>query len=134
MTLETLGLPDGNIDRIDTVTDASDDTRNDHLDLFGGRGLKNGADYHDPTSPCKATLAAPSIGCEKGKDGSKETAQIIDSSDYAIQVFVWIVELLSERWETDDGSQDSLIITKQLEKKSKSEGATKGRQRVEEAW
>lgn len=111
MAFETLGLPDGNVDGVDTVTDASDDTGDDHLDLLCGRGLKDGADDHDPASPCDTALAAPSIRGQEGNDCSNETAHVVDSSNDALEVPIWIVEFISERRKADDSPQDSLVIT-----------------------
>ena len=78
LTLETLGLPNGNVDGVDAVTNASDDTGDGHPDLLGGRCLQNGANDHDPASPCNTALASPSVGGHESKDCSEETAQVVE--------------------------------------------------------
>lgn len=118
LTLEALGLPNGNIDGVDAVANAGEDTGDGHLDLLGGRSLKDGADDHDPASPCNTTLAPPTIGGQEGDDGSKEAAQVVERSDDTFEDGIRIVEFISERGKADDGAQDSLIITEQLRRKT----------------
>lgn len=117
LTLEALSLPNGNVDRVDAVTNASEDTGDGHLDLLGGRCLKDGANYHDPASPCNTALTSPPIGGQESDDCSKKAAQVVERSDDAFEDRVWVVEFISERWKADDGAQDSLIITEQLEER-----------------
>lgn len=111
-------MPDGNVDRIDTVSNASEDTGDGHLNLFGSSGLEDGADNHDPASPSDTTLTTPSIGRHESKKCAEEAAQIVERSDNAFEDGVWVVEFISEGWETDDGTQDTLIITEKLEQRT----------------
>ena len=108
-------MPDGDVDRVDTISNTSDDAGDGHLNLFGGRGLKDGADDHDPASPSDTTLTTPSIGRHESKKSTEEAAQVVERSDNAFEDGVRVVEFISERREADDGTQDTLIITKELE-------------------
>lgn len=111
-------MPDGDVDRIDTVSNASEDTGDGHLNLLGGSGLKDGADDHDPASPSDTTLTTPSIGRRKSKKSTEEAAQVVERSDNAFEDGVRVVEFISEGGEADDGTQDTLIITKELEQRT----------------
>lgn len=115
MTLETLGLPDGYIDRVHAVPSASDEAGDDHLDLFGGRSLKDGTDDHDPAANTDGPFAAKTIGSHEGEDGTDEAADVINAGNNSFLVAIWVVEVMAEGVEADDGSKHTLIIAKQLQ-------------------
>ena len=114
MTLKTLRLPDRYIDRVDTIADTGQKTRDNHLHSFAGGCLENGSDHHDPAAPCDAALTAKAISGEEGNDCTDETSYVVDTGDDALCAPVRIVELPPEGGEADDGAEDSLIISEKL--------------------
>ena len=115
VALETLGLPDGYIDGVDTIADTGDGSREDHLNVLRGRGLEYGANNHDPASPHDTAFAAEAIRSEKCDYRADKASDIIDACDDALKISIWVVELLAERGKADDGSQDSLVISEELD-------------------
>lgn len=112
--LETLGLPDGNIDSVHAIADASNDTRDDHLNFLERRGLQDCANDHDPATNSDTTLSTKTIGRQECDDGSYKTANIIDGSNDAFKIWIGVLESMTERLEANDGAQDTLVIAKQL--------------------
>lgn len=115
VTFEALGLPDGHIDRVHTVPSASDEAGDDHLDLFGGRSLKNGTDDHDPAANTDGPFAAETIGSHESENGTNKAADIIDASNDSFLVAIGVFEVMAEGAEADDGSKHALIIAEQLQ-------------------
>ena len=112
ITLKTLGLPDGYIYRVNAITDASNDTRQNNLNFLCGGSLEYGADNHDPTSPHDTALATEAVRGKEGNDCTNKTSYIVDSGNDALQVPVWVVKFLSKRGKANHGSQNPLVISK----------------------
>ena len=115
MALETLRLPNRDIHSVHPVSNASDDARDDHLNLLERGGLQDRPNDHNPCAYGDATLTPEIVRCQESDDGSNEAANIIDSSYDALKVAIWIVEFMSERVKANDGTQNTLIIAKELQ-------------------
>ena len=115
VALETLRLPNRHIHGVDAIADTGDGSREDHLNVLGGGCLQYGTDNHDPASPHDTAFAAKAVGSEKCDYGTEKTSDVIDASNDTLQISTWVVELLAERGKADDGSQDSLVISEELD-------------------
>ncbi|KAL9001845.1 MAG: hypothetical protein Q9188_005195, partial [Gyalolechia gomerana] len=104
MTLETLGLPDGDVDCVHTIADAGNHTRDDHLNAFGGGSLQDGTDNHDPAANVDTAFPAKTIGGHESEDGTSETAQIVDARNDTFHIGVGVVEIMTEGTQTDNRS------------------------------
>ena len=108
-------MPDWYIYGVDTIADSGDGSREDHLNVLRGGGLEYGANNHDPASPHDTAFAAEAIRSEECDYRADKTSNVIDACDDTLKVSTWVVELLAERGKADDGSQDSLVISKELD-------------------
>ena len=114
VALETFSLPDWHIYGVDAIADTGDNSRDDQLNVLRGGCLEYGPDDHDPASPHDTSFAAKPIRSEECDYGANKTSDVIDACNDTLKISVWVVELLAERRKADDGSQDSLVISKEL--------------------
>ena len=117
MALEAFSLPNGNIDRIDAITDASHNTGDYQLDTSRRRGLQDCAEDHYPAPPHDTPLAAEAVCRQKRNDGAHETSDVIYGGNDTFEIGTRIIEISAERRQADDGTQHSLVVTKQLQAK-----------------
>lgn len=97
MTFEALGLPDGHVDRIDTIANPCHNSCNDQLHALSCRCLQDGSEHHDPASPRDATLTAITVGSQECYDCAYETAEIIYGGDNAFKLGAWVVKVGAKR-------------------------------------
>ena len=115
VAFETLSLPDGHVHGVDAIADTGDGSREDHLNVLRRGCLEYGTDNHDPASPHDTAFAAKAIRGEECDDRAEKTSDVIDACNDALKISIWVVELFAERGEADDGSQDSLVISEELD-------------------
>ena len=128
MSFERFGLPDRNIDGVHAIANTGDDASDDDLNLFESSGLQNGANHHDPGSSGDTALPAQPIGSHEGDECANEASNIINSGYDAFEIGVGVIECLFERFQSKDGAEHTLVITKQQKRCTAAccNGAAKG--------
>ncbi len=102
MAFEALSLPDRDINGIDTIANTSHNTGSNQLDAFPWRSLEYRAKNHDPASPLNTPFTAKAIGWQECNNGTNETTNVVDGGYDAFKPGTRVVEISSERWQTND--------------------------------
>lgn len=92
---------------IDAVSNATNDTSNDHMGNAVGRNLKQGADAHDSRPDQDAPFAAEDITEEEGGQGAEEASNVVNSCDRSLErCVVCDAEGVEEILGHDDAAED----------------------------
>ena len=91
--LEAFSLPDWYVDSVYPIANSCHNSGDDHLHALGCRGLQDGPDHHDPTTPRDTSFPTISIGCQESDNCAYETAEVVDTGDDAFELGAWVVEI-----------------------------------------
>ena len=80
--------------------------------------MEDGAHNHDPASPPDTAFTAKAVRGQEGNYGADKASYVVNAGNDTFEVSIWIVEFFPERWETDDSTEDSLVVAEKLGSKS----------------
>ena len=76
--------------------------------------MEDSANHHNPASPPDTTFTAKAIRGQECNYGADKASYVVNARNDTFEVSIWIIEFFPERWQTDDSTEDSLIVAEKL--------------------